>query len=82
MVSNKIIPLSDFIRKKCMYQAQLLKILSFVTDYGYGHPGAFSPFLLNPGWLDAAYLNYAWVDYFRPPQMRDTTNALVKGNVS
>ncbi|KAL4711488.1 hypothetical protein ACJJTC_000504 [Scirpophaga incertulas] len=47
-------------------------------NYGYGHPGAFSPFLLNPGWLDAAYLNYAWADYFRPPQMRDTT-ALVKG---
>ncbi|XP_047992421.1 segmentation protein Runt-like [Leguminivora glycinivorella] len=46
-------------------------------NYGYGHPGAFSPFLLNPGWLDAAYLNYAWADYFRPPQMRD--QALVKG---
>ncbi|CAK1555700.1 unnamed protein product [Leptosia nina] len=44
-------------------------------NYGYGHPGAFSPFLLNPGWLDAAYLNYAWVDYFRPPQ----TAGLVKG---
>ncbi|KAJ2945712.1 hypothetical protein O0L34_g554 [Tuta absoluta] len=44
-------------------------------NYGYGHPGAFSPFLLNPGWLDAAYLNYAWADYFRPPQ----TATLVKG---
>lgn len=53
----------------------------FVADYGYGHPGAFSPFLLNPGWLDAAYLNYAWADYFRPPQMRDQTASLVKGNV-
>lgn len=60
----------------------IANFFSFVTDYGYGHPGAFSPFLLNPGWLDAAYLNYAWVDYFRPPQMRDSTNALVKGNVS
>ncbi|KAL0871316.1 hypothetical protein ABMA27_005061 [Loxostege sticticalis] len=48
-------------------------------NYGYGHPGAFSPFLLNPGWLDAAYLNYAWADYFRPPQMRDSTASLVKG---
>ncbi|XP_073961411.1 segmentation protein runt [Choristoneura fumiferana] len=47
-------------------------------NYGYGHPGAFSPFLLNPGWLDAAYLNYAWADYFRPPQLRDQA-ALVKG---
>ncbi|CAH0400949.1 unnamed protein product [Chilo suppressalis] len=48
-------------------------------NYGYGHPGAFSPFLLNPGWLDAAYLNYAWADYFRPPQMRDSASSLVKG---
>ncbi|XP_045500370.1 segmentation protein Runt-like [Colias croceus] len=47
-------------------------------NYGYGHPGAFSPFLLNPGWLDAAYLNYAWADYFRPPQLRDPAS-LVKG---
>lgn len=45
-------------------------------NYGYGHPGAFSPFLLNPGWLDAAYLNYAWADYFRPPPQ---AAALVKG---
>lgn len=21
--------------------------------------------MLNPGWLDAAYMNYAWTDYFR-----------------
>ncbi|XP_047526205.1 segmentation protein Runt-like [Pieris napi] len=47
-------------------------------NYGYGHPGAFSPFLLNPGWLDAAYLNYAWVDYFRPPQAA----SLIKGTAS
>ncbi|KOB68298.1 Runt [Operophtera brumata] len=46
--------------------------------YGYGHPGAFSPFLLNPGWLDAAYLNYAWADYFRPPQAA----TLVKGSAA
>ncbi|CAB3230867.1 unnamed protein product [Arctia plantaginis] len=51
-------------------------------NYGYGHPGAFSPFLLNPGWLDAAYLNYAWADYFRPPQIRDQTAALVKGPIT
>ncbi|XP_047535508.1 segmentation protein Runt [Vanessa atalanta] len=49
-------------------------------NYGYGHPGAFNPFLLNPGWLDAAYLNYAWADYFRPPQLRDQT--LVKGGAT
>ncbi|KAG7312136.1 hypothetical protein JYU34_001597 [Plutella xylostella] len=50
--------------------------------YGYGHPGAFSPFLLNSGWLDAAYLNYAWADYFRPPQLRDQAAALVKGGTA
>lgn len=55
-------------------------VFSFVSDYGYGHPGAFNPFLLNPGWLDAAYLNYAWADYFRPPQLRDPAS-LVKGNL-
>ncbi|GAB0094032.1 ATP binding [Sergentomyia squamirostris] len=33
-------------------------------SYGYGHPGGFNPFILNPGWLDAAYM-YAWPDYFR-----------------
>ncbi|CAK1587077.1 unnamed protein product [Parnassius mnemosyne] len=47
-------------------------------NYGYGHPGAFNPFLLNPGWFDAAYLNYAWADYFRPP-MREQTATLIKG---
>lgn len=36
-----------------------------ITDYAYGHPGGFNPFMLNPGWLDAAYMNYAWTDYFR-----------------
>ncbi|KPI99900.1 Segmentation protein Runt [Papilio xuthus] len=46
-------------------------------NYGYGHPGAFNPFLLNAGWFDAAYLNYAWADYFRPP-MREQAAALVK----
>ncbi|XP_059616653.1 segmentation protein Runt [Phlebotomus argentipes] len=33
-------------------------------SYGYGHPGVLNPFILNPGWLDAAYM-YAWPDYFR-----------------
>ncbi|NP_001104821.1 runt [Bombyx mori] len=50
-------------------------------NYGYGHPGPFSPFLLNPGWLDAAYLNYAWADYFRPPQMREPST-LIKGGAA
>lgn len=30
-----------------------------------GLGGPFSPFLLGPGWLDAAYMSYAWPDYFR-----------------
>lgn len=34
-------------------------------NFAYGHPGGFNPFMLNPGWLDAAYMNYAWTDYFR-----------------
>lgn len=50
-------------------------MILFVLGYGYGHPGAFNPFLLNSGWLDAAYLNYAWADYFRVPQ----PGSLVKG---
>nr|XP_013189737.1 unnamed protein product [Amyelois transitella] len=50
-------------------------------NYGYGHPGAFTPFLLSSGWLDAAYLNYAW-DYFRPPQIRDQPAPLVKGGIA
>ncbi|XP_055633297.1 segmentation protein Runt [Toxorhynchites rutilus septentrionalis] len=37
-------------------------------NFAYGHPGAFNPFMLNPGWLDAAYMNYAWSDYFRQQQ--------------
>lgn len=37
-------------------------------QYGYGLPGmptGFNPFLLNPTWLDAAYMSYAYPDYFR-----------------
>ncbi|XP_055533602.1 segmentation protein Runt [Wyeomyia smithii] len=37
-------------------------------NFAYGHPGAFNPFMLNAGWLDAAYMNYAWSDYFRQQQ--------------
>lgn len=42
----------------------------FVTDYQYGYgipgfPAGFNPFLLNPGWLDAAYMTYAFPDYLR-----------------
>ncbi|EAT42279.1 AAEL006167-PA [Aedes aegypti] len=37
-------------------------------NFAYGHPGAFNPFMLNPGWIDAAYMNYAWSDYFRQHQ--------------
>uniref|UniRef100_A0A336LL11 CSON012572 protein n=1 Tax=Culicoides sonorensis TaxID=179676 RepID=A0A336LL11_CULSO len=46
-------------------------------SYAYGPHGGFNPFMLNAGWLDAAYMNYAWSDYFRhqPPHP-----ALVKGS--
>ena len=40
-------------------------MFNFIPDFAYGHPGGFNPFMLNPGWLDAAYMNYAWTDYFR-----------------
>ncbi|XP_053665440.1 segmentation protein Runt-like [Anopheles marshallii] len=39
-------------------------------NFAYGHPGAFNPFILNAGWLDAAYMNYAWSDYFRQHQQQ------------
>lgn len=47
-----------------------------MIGYAYGPHGGFNPFMLNAGWLDAAYMNYAWSDYFRhqPPHP-----ALVKG---
>ncbi|KAJ8916782.1 hypothetical protein NQ315_005787 [Exocentrus adspersus] len=40
------------------------------SSYGYGYglsglPGGLNPFLLNPGWLDAAYMSYAFPDYLR-----------------
>uniref|UniRef100_A0A1B0ALZ6 Runt domain-containing protein n=1 Tax=Glossina palpalis gambiensis TaxID=67801 RepID=A0A1B0ALZ6_9MUSC len=34
-------------------------------SYGYPHPGGFNPFMLNPAWLDAAYMTYGYADYFR-----------------
>ncbi|ALC49777.1 run [Drosophila busckii] len=37
-------------------------------SYGYPHPGAFNPFMLNPAWLDAAYMTYGYADYFRHQQ--------------
>ncbi|KAB0793210.1 hypothetical protein PPYR_12830 [Photinus pyralis] len=55
-------------------------------QYGYGIPGlpgAFNPFLLNPGWLDAAYMTYAWPDYFRTRpsfQQQNIHPGLIKGN--
>ena len=36
-----------------------------LLGYGYPHPGAFNPFMLNPAWLDAAYMTYGYADYFR-----------------
>lgn len=51
--------------------------LFIFSGYAYGHPGAFNPFMLNAGWLDAAYMNYAWSDYFRHQPPHPAT--LVKG---
>ncbi|KAG5882615.1 hypothetical protein JTB14_004589 [Gonioctena quinquepunctata] len=47
--------------------------------YGYGLPGlpaGFNPFLINPGWLDAAYMTYAFPDY-----LRRTTNIQQQPNI-
>ncbi|XP_018327132.1 segmentation protein Runt [Agrilus planipennis] len=59
-------------------------------QFGYGlagFPGSFNPFLLNPGWLDAAYMTYAWPDYFRSRQTSGLSqntfpSALMKGSTS
>lgn len=55
-------------------------------QYGYGipgMPGGFNPFLIGPGWLDAAYMTYAWPDYFRSrpagPAQQPVHPSLVKG---
>ncbi|RZC40671.1 Runt domain containing protein [Asbolus verrucosus] len=52
-------------------------------QYGYGLPGmpaGFNPFLLNPGWLDAAYMTYTWPDYFRTrPSQPNLHASLIKG---
>lgn len=42
--------------------------LLLLLGYGYPHPGAFNPFMLNPAWLDAAYMTYGYADYFRHQQ--------------
>lgn len=46
-------------------------------------PGGFSPFFLNPGWLDAAYMSYAgWPDYFRSNiQQPNVHPSLIKGKL-
>ncbi|KAF5287469.1 hypothetical protein FQA39_LY04097 [Lamprigera yunnana] len=58
---------------------------NFQFGYGLpGLPGSFNPFLLNPGWLDAAYMTYAWPDYFRTrPGFQQQSNlhpSLMKGS--
>lgn len=45
------------------------------ADFGYGltggYPG-FGPFaMVPPQWLDAAYMSYAWPEYFRRPTSTD-----------
>lgn len=53
---------------------------------GMGLGGGFNPFLLNPGWLDAAYMSYAWPDYFRNQRTsgamapQSTLPSVIKGN--
>ncbi|XP_070502226.1 segmentation protein Runt [Chironomus tepperi] len=49
-------------------------------NYAYGHPGGFNPFMLNPGWLDAAYMNYAWTDYFRHQHQPHHPTMAAKGS--
>lgn len=55
----------------------LISFPYFLTDFAYAHPGI-NPFMLNAGWLDAAYMNYAWTDYFRH-QHQPHHPALAKG---
>ncbi|XP_066250458.1 segmentation protein Runt [Euwallacea similis] len=38
---------------------------NFQFGYGLGIPGAFNPFLFNPGWIDSVYSSYG-LDYMRP----------------
>lgn len=67
------------------------KSMHFFLGYQYGYgipglPGAFNPFLINPGWLDAAYMSYAWPDYFRSrpanfSQQPNIHTSLVKGKI-
>ncbi|XP_031629465.1 segmentation protein Runt-like isoform X2 [Contarinia nasturtii] len=34
-------------------------------SFGYGHSNGLHPFMMNPNWLDAAYMSYAFPEYFR-----------------
>lgn len=69
----EIFPLFIYI----MYDAELHDIQFFdnfffnsnvyfiFTGFGYGHPNGLHPFMLNPGWLDATYMSYAFPEFFR-----------------
>lgn len=50
-----------------------------------GLPGGFNPFFINPGWIDAAYMTYAFPDYLRRtaniPQSGSMHTPLVKGKI-
>lgn len=72
-----------------LFETYLL-IITFFADFQYpygipGLPGAYNPFLLGPAWLDAAYMQYNWPDYFRSrtatiPQPTMHPPPILKGN--
>lgn len=47
------------------YRANKKNVSINFPGFGYGHPNGLHPFMLNPGWLDAAYMSYAFPEYFR-----------------
>lgn len=48
----------------CYVWNRLLTKYDLFSGFGYGHPNL-HPFMLNPGWLDMAYMNYVFPDCFR-----------------
>lgn len=51
-----------------VYCIVLINMIYFFPGFGYGHPNGLHPFMLNPGWLDVAYMNYVFPDCFRQQQ--------------
>lgn len=46
----------------------LLNRYSIFIGFGYGHPNVLHQYMLDPRWLDAAYMTYAFPEYFRQQQ--------------